>query len=294
MSLVHGRENGSDSLPGNPFEIEAEDLLEVSRHALLERRHLHGMAEFLLHGRHHAPLVPARADPLEVRKVRVHVVREPVVRDQIVNRHPDGPELAPPDPDPALGLVPLRKDAERERTSDQSLLDIRDELPNVEAVPHLEDGVAHELSRAVVRRLPAPLDLEHGEARVEDVLPRAPPPQGHNVRVLHEEQRVGDLVRGPPFDERLLELPCRPVLDRAEVDAPGGHGLRFRTWIARPRAASALAMIASGNVGCGWIVRARSSTVAPISIAMASSVMMSLPSGPTTTPPRRPVVFPAA
>src|SRR2546422_11222762 len=95
MSLVHGRENGSDSLPGNPFEIEAEDLLEVSRHALLERRHLHGMAEFLLHGRHHAPLVPARADPLEVRKVRVHVVREPVVRDQIVNRHPDGPELAP-------------------------------------------------------------------------------------------------------------------------------------------------------------------------------------------------------
>src|SRR5437867_3840064 len=128
------------------------------------------MTELLLHGGHYPPLVPAGPDPLEVREVRAHVVREPMVRHEIVDRHPNGSELAAMDPDPPLSLVPLGRDAELPGASDEDLLEVRDELPHVEAVPHLQDRIPDELARAVVRRLPAPLDLEHREARIEDVL----------------------------------------------------------------------------------------------------------------------------
>ena len=46
-------------------------------------------------------------------------------------------------------------------------------------------------------------------------------------------------------------------------------------------------MIPSGSVGCGWTVRAMSATVAPISMARASSLIRLLASGPTICAPRR-------
>src|SRR5437867_7875294 len=137
----------------------------------------------------------------------------------------------------------------------------------------------------MVRRFAAPLDLNDGQRRVEDVLHRAPPAERDDVRMLEQEERVGDFPRQTPFHERVLQFQSLAVVYEAQVrDARVVHFL-FATWIARPSAASAASMIASGSVGCGWIVRAMSCTDAPSSIAIAISLMMSLASGPTICTP---------
>lgn len=56
--------------------------------------------------------------------------------------------------------------------------------------------------------------------------------------------------------------------------------------IGLPAATSAASMMASGRVGWGWMVSARSSTVAPISIASATSLIRFDASGPTIWAPR--------
>ena len=62
-------------------------------------------------------------------------------------------------------------------------------------------------------------------------------------------------------------------------------------WIASPSAAAAASIIASDSVGCAWIVRRRSSTTAPISIASVASAIRSPAPLPTMwTPSSSPVL----
>lgn len=56
-------------------------------------------------------------------------------------------------------------------------------------------------------------------------------------------------------------------------------------WIACPKTPSAASMSGSGKVGCAWMVRLRSSAVAPASIAKTASAMREDTSGPTICTP---------
>ncbi len=61
---------------------------------------------------------------------------------------------------------------------------------------------------------------------------------------------------------------------------------RVMKWVLWPWKVSAASMRVSERVGWGWMVRARSTTEAPISMANTASVMSSPASGPEMAAPR--------
>src|SRR3990172_2676604 len=268
-----------------------EDVAERADDRLAEGIHDDGTQEFSFHRRHDGRVEPAWADFREVREVRVHVVREAVVRDVSANRDADRAELTALDPYAALSGVAVRGDAEFLRGTDEDLLEVAHVLPRIKAIGELHDRIADELAGSMVCRLAASFDLDHRDGGIEDVVNRPSTAQRDHVGMLKEEKRVRNLVGGPPLHEIALQVPGLAVLHEPQVDRERFVHFRFTTWIARPSAASAASMIASGSVGCGWIVRAMSCTLAPISIASAISLMRSLASGPTIWTPSRRVVF---
>src|SRR3989454_357715 len=89
-----------------------------------------------------------------------------------------------------------------------------------EAVRELQDRIADELTRSVVGRLAAALDLDDLEPRIQDVLARPASSEGRDRIVLDEDEAVRDLVLRTAVDEGLLELPHLPVRLASEIQEP--------------------------------------------------------------------------
>src|SRR5881409_503324 len=110
------------------------------------------------------------------------------------------------------------------------------EVKRLEAVREFQDRIADELTRSVIGRLAAALDLEDLEPRVQDVLARPASAEGRDRIVLDKDETVGDLVLRTPIDEGLLELPDLPVRFAPEIQEPrvsddedrGGFAFRRR------------------------------------------------------------------
>src|SRR2546426_9804271 len=132
-------------------------------------------------------------------------------RHVAMDREPDRRDLLPADPDAALRSLARRVDPEVCAGAKEGLLKICHEALHLEAVGEFQDRIADELTRSVIGRLAAALDLEDLEPRVQDVLARPASSEGRDRIVLDEDEAVRDLVLRTAGDEGLLEPPHLPV-----------------------------------------------------------------------------------
>jgi dihydrolipoamide dehydrogenase len=83
---------------------------------------------------------------------------------------------------------------------------------NARRIPQVQDWIADDLSRAVVGHVAAAVRLVEGDARPlkrlsrgQQMLPASVPPQGDDVRVLEDQQLVGDCALFAFLDQRALQ-----------------------------------------------------------------------------------------
>src|SRR5437879_13624107 len=93
-------------------------------------------------------------------------------------RETDRRDLLPADPYAALRSLAHRVDSEVRAGPKQDLLEVRHEALHLEAVREFQDRIADELTRSVIGRLAAALDLDDLERGIPAVLPRPAPAQG--------------------------------------------------------------------------------------------------------------------
>ena len=92
-----------------------------------------------------------------------------------------------------------------------------------------EDRVADQLARPVIGDVAAALDLvERRVAEVEQVLAVGAAAGGDHVRVLDEDERVGDLVALARAHQLALQRPDLAEVAGAEIEEAGGRGWRRR------------------------------------------------------------------
>src|SRR2546425_3623260 len=179
-----------------------------------------GVAEALLNRGHDSPVVAARPDLEEFPQVGRHVEGEAGERHLGMAREPDRCDLLPADPDTALRSLARRVDPEVGAGAKDNLLEVRHEALHLEAVREFQDRIADELTRSVVGRLAAALDLDDLEPWIQDLLARPASAEGRDRIVLDEDEAVGDLVLRTAIDEGLLELPHLPVRLAPEIQEP--------------------------------------------------------------------------
>src|SRR5436190_14827872 len=170
-------------------------------------------------------------DEAEAGKIRVHVEREAVARDPAGDPDADGGELgfASVDTDPDAGEPgdAPRLDAEPGHRPDQHFLEVAHVAVHVAAFGlEVEDRIADELTRAVIRHVAAAAGLEQADAlrgerlgrleHVRQIVARLDA-ERDDVGVLEEQQRVGDLSALALLDERLLQREAVLVADQAET-----------------------------------------------------------------------------
>src|SRR3989442_2137208 len=156
----------------DPAKRYPEHGLEVGDHRGLDVLQVDGVPEELLHRGHDPPVVAARPDLEELPQVRRHVEGEAMERHVAMDRQPDRRDLLPADPDAALRSLARRVDPEVCAGAKEDLLEVRHEALHLEAVGELQDRIADELTRSMIGRLAAALDLEDLEPGIQDVLPR--------------------------------------------------------------------------------------------------------------------------
>src|SRR5512134_3013856 len=151
------------------------------------------------HGGGLPPLEAAEVDAPEVGEVRGDVQREAVVGDPLPDPDADRGDLPLPDPHAGQPVEAAPRDPELREGVDQRRLDGADEPVDIRPL-HEADGVPHQLPGTVIGDVAAPAHALHGDPfpgerlpRDEEIrlVPRAP--QGVNVGVGQEQERVGDL-----------------------------------------------------------------------------------------------------
>src|SRR5256714_3432031 len=236
-SRVHGlRPEAGPVLGRKLLEFEVED---PGERVGGERSHLvdrHRLAELAGDRRELGVLDPARRDPLrERRRVEVDVQGVAVRRDPLRDVDPDRGDLPrrPLQPDPGEALDPGRIHPERRERADQGLLEVAAVALHIGAVPRqVEDRVADELAGRVVGRLSAAVgldDLHLGARREVQLGPLRAAAEGHDGRVLEENDRLRHRSLPDRGRERALEVPRLAVRRQAEV-----HQVRARAHAARP------------------------------------------------------------
>src|SRR5213079_2411295 len=223
----------------------------VRDHGGLHVLEIDRMSEAFLHGGHNSAVMAARPYLQELPQVRRHIERKAVERHAPPHREPDRRDLLVPDPDAPLGSLPGRVDPEVGTGTEEHVLEVRHEPFHLEAVRESEDRVADELPSPVIGRFATPFDLHDLPARIEDVLPLPTTAEGRDGFVFDEDQSIRDALPRATVDDR-GPATRRPGQSRSDARLPSSPAWsqRFNTWIASPRAASALSMIASGKVGC--------------------------------------------
>src|SRR5438445_9864668 len=137
-----------------------------------------------------------------------------------MDRKPDRRDLLAADPDAALRSLARRVDPEVCAGAKEDHLEVRHEALHLEALREFQDRIADELTRSMIGRLAAALDLEDLEPGIQDVLARPTSAEGRDRIVLDQDEAVGDLVLRTPIDEGLLELPHLPVRLAPEIQEP--------------------------------------------------------------------------
>jgi len=167
----------------------------------------------------------ARHDRAEVAQVRGHVEREAVRRDPAArDAHADRGDLLAAHPHARQAGLAARSDAEGGQCTEQRLLQVAYVAVHVAAVRlEVQDGVADELTRPVVRDVAASSGLEQRDAHEpafgivrEHVVRVRRRAERDDVRVLEQQQLVRDHAGAALADQRLLELERLAVLDGAE------------------------------------------------------------------------------
>ena len=134
----------------------------------------------------------------------------------------DGADLArlgPVGVDPHSRVLgePARRDTEGGQRVDHQLLDVAHMLGGTQPVGHVDDRVADQLSRAVVRDVATPADADELGADVSGVTTQVAVeirsrPVGEDVRMLQQQQ----VLLASTVEQRLLDGQRLPVRDRAE------------------------------------------------------------------------------
>jgi hypothetical protein len=150
----------------------------------------------------------ARVDQLEAGKVHRHVEGDAVVGDAAFHAQAQRADLARRGaariaPAAGVPLAPVGADTVRQTRRDERRLERTDQRPDRQA-PACEgdDRIGHQLPRAVVGDLAAPLDADHLDVapgkvvgRRQDVRRIRVPAERQDGRVLEEEQLVPDPAR---------------------------------------------------------------------------------------------------
>ena len=95
----------------------------------------------------------------------------------------------------------------------------------------LQDRVTDQLSRPVVGRLAAALDLDHGHLHLAGFSGRRPTPHRDDGVVFRQNEHVTDATRDPSVDEVELEASCLLVFrttQPAYVERSGRMPVRIR------------------------------------------------------------------
>src|SRR5207244_7319891 len=119
-----------------------------------------------------------------------HIVGEAMERHVPMDREADRRDLLAADPNASLGSLAGRVDAEIRAGAEEDLFDVRHEPFHLESVGELQDRIADELTGSVIRRLPAPFDLEDLQPRIQDVLALPPSAAGRDPLVLDEDDAI--------------------------------------------------------------------------------------------------------
>jgi hypothetical protein len=92
----------------------------------------------------------------------------------------------------------------------------------------VQNRITHQLSRAMVGDVAAPvtrvkfhMHLAEDARSGAQMFAFAVAAKGYYMRMLAEEQHVGDFVRFTRFHQRVLQVARRPVRDDPEVHYPG-------------------------------------------------------------------------
>ena len=134
--------------------------------------------------------------------------------------HPDSRNLSLPYPHPRQLWNPSTRDPEIRQRVDHRLFDRPHIRPHV-ALPfaQVHDGVAHHLSRPVIGNVPPPVRSMEGDTRArqrffvrQQVLRMPVAAHGDRMRVLQQQQLIGNLAGLPPPHQLLLHLERPAVL----------------------------------------------------------------------------------
>src|SRR5919202_4834305 len=180
----------------------AKHLLETFDDLFLDLEECYVCAELAREARHPVLLDAAGCDPVEPRKVGLHVEGE-AVRGDTTGRelHPDGGDLLLPHPHPRVGRMPACPETVVREDEDEKLLQIPQVLVGVERF-EAQDRVPDELPRPVKGGVPAPVAPEYLRPQRLEVLLSRPEVRGVPGRatdgidrgVLQENERVRDLI----------------------------------------------------------------------------------------------------
>ena len=214
-------DNGGDPSDALSVELTREHFRERVAHSLLHGRHVDGPPELARHRAHHGRVQPTGVDGGEAPGDRSRRSARTRGTSPSVHATPIEPACArrgvPHAGPPGLARRRRPKPAS---VSDERLLEVAQVDVQVALVlAQQEDRVADELAGAVVRDVAAALDLESGVSPRSSRLSRfALRPAREHVRVLDEQQRVGDLAGLALLDERELARPDGGVVARPEIE----------------------------------------------------------------------------
>ena len=200
----------------SPPKLEGEGFAHDAAHL----RNLDVAIEFPRKGGDRTVDDPTRHDGLVVGKVTVHVQREPVGGDPSA-RYTDsnGGNLSVRDPNSSESLDGLPLNSVLGKRSDHHRLEVSEITRHVATVGlEVQDGISHELTRAMVRHVSAPSHLEELEAQSipairvdEDVVRIRAGPQGEDVWMFQKQQLIRYVTRAPARNEIRLGLESLPV-----------------------------------------------------------------------------------
>src|SRR5439155_2315669 len=135
----------------------------------------------------------------------------------------DGHDLAVADPDAGIARQPARLNAEVGEGVDQANLEVAQVEADVRCGAQIEDRIADQLAGTVIGDVAAAIDLEARDAArrkfrlvEKDVVAGATPADGVGVRMLEQNQRVGDQAGAALVCYSSLEVPGFLIRNPAE------------------------------------------------------------------------------
>ncbi len=177
-------------------------------------------------GRECGVLEAARRDPLrERRRIEADVQRVAVRRHPTGDVHADGGDLLRRrrEPDAGEPVDALAFEPERRQRPDERFLEVPHVLLDVAAVPlQVDDRIADELARPVIRRLAAAVGLDDLDLRaLRQVQLRAlvrPAAERDHRGMLEEDDRVGDRALRHRAGKRTLQVPRFAIRHLPELE----------------------------------------------------------------------------